>query len=108
LNKCWIRERKWCGVLRIEKIGVECCWKKKPLEMILEWLNITCNLENLNISFSWYLATSMAEGHHHSCHVLLHVAVATWTYLAFKKEVPSFKSLEKKCLTNISLIFFFF
>jgi len=21
-----LRERKWCGVLKIEKVGVKCCW----------------------------------------------------------------------------------
>jgi len=29
-GKSWmsveLRERKWCGVLRIEKVDVECCW----------------------------------------------------------------------------------
>ena len=29
-DKSWmsveLRERKWCGVLGIEKVGVECCW----------------------------------------------------------------------------------
>jgi len=30
-----LRERKWCGVLGIEKVGVEGYWKKKkPLYMV--------------------------------------------------------------------------
>ena len=32
-----LRERKWCEVLRIEKVGVKDYWmKKKPLHMVLQ------------------------------------------------------------------------
>jgi len=30
-----LRERKWYGVLGIEKVGVEGYWKKKPLHIVL-------------------------------------------------------------------------
>jgi len=31
-----LRERKWCGMLGIEKVGIEGYWKKKkPLQMVL-------------------------------------------------------------------------
>jgi len=31
-----LREIKWYGVFGIEKVGVEWCWKWKPLGMVLE------------------------------------------------------------------------
>ena len=44
MNECWIRERKWCGVLGIEKVGVECCWM---FFTIVNGLNISGNLSRL-------------------------------------------------------------
>jgi len=46
LNECWIRERKWCGVLGIEKVDVEWCWKKKTIGDGLMHLFIVVNAPN--------------------------------------------------------------
>jgi len=52
LNECWIRERKWCGVLRIEKMGVQWYWKNnigdglRPAAMGV--LNLILNKQNMH------------------------------------------------------------
>jgi len=55
-GKSWmsveLRERKWCGVLGIEKVGVECCWMVLTIVNGLRLSIWTCHLQMLMINHS--------------------------------------------------------
>jgi hypothetical protein len=55
-----LREIKWCGVLGIEKVGVEGYWKKFPIVHGLKWW--TCSQIPIMMSFQSLLGFKQGGG----------------------------------------------
>jgi len=58
-GKSWmsveLRERKWCGVLEIEKEGVECCWIYFTIGYGLRKKKNSCLIHIVSISLQMYI-----------------------------------------------------
>jgi len=43
-----LKEIKWCRMLGIEKMSIECCWMEKKTSIVNGLINYLGELENIN------------------------------------------------------------